>query len=204
MCIRHIFQLNEESFLTSGDDSKICVWNLNNYECEYSLEGHTQPINSVIVLKSINNRLVSASEDGTLILWNTTKSMRVKSVTFTGHEGGVMCLCEITGGRVISGGKDGKIKFWDCKNESCRNTFENAHDDWVCCLCDLTDGLLASGGRDNVIKIWNLRKSECISVYKGHTNTILNLYAEKDDENLPTPNKLISVSADNTINTWEI
>lgn len=204
MCIRHIFQLNEESFLTSGDDSKICIWNLNNYECEYSLEGHTQSINSVIVLKSINNRLVSASEDGTLILWNTTKSMRGKCFTFTGHEGGVMCLCELTGGRVISGGKDGRIKFWDCKNENCRNTFEKAHDDWVCCLCDLTDGLLASGGRDNVIKIWNLRKSECISVYKGHMNTILDLYAEKDNDNLPTPNKLISISADNTINTWEI
>ena len=86
LCIRHIFQLNDESFLTSGDDSKICVWNLDNYECEYSLEGHTQPINAVIVLKSINNRLVSASEDGTLIVWNTTKSMRGKCFTFTGHE----------------------------------------------------------------------------------------------------------------------
>jgi WD40 repeat protein len=63
------------------------------------------------------------------------------------------------GDRVVSGGKDGKVKVWDAmsgEEEACM-----AHDAEVTSVCFSTDGRrVASGGKDGSVKVWNALSGE--------------------------------------------
>ncbi len=83
------------------------------------LEGHTEVINDVKITK---NRIVSASSDSTLRIWNyevntipnTTKLQAnlSESIVLRGHHSDVYCV-QIKSGYIASGGADSMIIIWD-------------------------------------------------------------------------------------------
>ena len=57
---------------TSSEDSSICIWNTKSWECEKTLKGHRDAVNSISVHPS-GKLLLSVSKDKTLTTWNLIK-----------------------------------------------------------------------------------------------------------------------------------
>jgi WD40 repeat protein len=58
------------------------------------------------------NRLATASDDGSVKLWDVTTGQDV--LTLTGHDGPVLDVTfRADGKRIASGGSDGTVKLWD-------------------------------------------------------------------------------------------
>jgi COMPASS component SWD3 len=162
------------SMIASGlTDSTVRVWNLNSpgyrLECIRILKGHKLGVNDIawqprcMIGKSCY-QLVSASDDQTLIYWNTKKDYPVSILT-GGHTHCVRC-CEWSprGNIVASGSYDETIVFWSTSDHGTKIRVIPAHSDPVTGLSFSFDGsMLASSSTDGMCRVWKVDTGHCIS-----------------------------------------
>ena len=63
------------------------MWDRETLQLKCTLGGHEGPVNAVGLQ---GDRVVSASGDGKMILWDVTRGERLR--TFEGHERGLACI----------------------------------------------------------------------------------------------------------------
>lgn len=121
----------------SSKDTLMHVYDRKTLTLRRVLRGHEGPVNAVGLE---NGRVVSASGDGKMMLWDvkTGKCIRV----FEGHEKGLACI-EFKA-RI-------RIQLY-----------------YICSLM-LQDGLILSGSNDCTIKLWRASTGECLHTFSGHT-----------------------------------
>ena len=102
-----------DTMLASGSsDNSIRIWDLINWRCLYSLEGHENTISNLILLK--NEYLGSSSWDGTCKIWNL--ELRSCIYTLKSHKDIVWCLIELKNGELASCSNDKNIIIWEKNN----------------------------------------------------------------------------------------
>ena len=112
--------------LTGSGDKAIKIWNLADYSCLRTMEGHTNS-----VLRALWMPFVQQVNDA-----ETSHSSRKRRV------------------QLASSGGDGLVKIWDAETGECNCTLDN-HTDRVWALTVNTeDNTLVSGGSDSVITFW--------------------------------------------------
>ena len=80
----------------------------------------------------------------------------------------VTCV-RLAGNKVISGGYDGRLIWWDLENNRAIRTTEDAHSRQVRQLALSPDGTkLASVADDMVCRLWNVENGERIRELRGH------------------------------------
>ena len=150
---KKIRTFNKEE-LNNSDDS--------NYNVELTLEGHTKPITGIIQLD--NNNLVTVSKDDKIIIWKMggnyfVNCFEMKEVhkSKVKEEGGVYSLCKIEKNDFITGGADGKIKFWkknlDNEEYICIQEI-GQHNNKVKYLISLEDKNICSASDDGYVKVF--------------------------------------------------
>ena len=72
-----------------------------------TLTGHTDSVSCVLQLT--DGRIVSGSDDNTLIVWDANRNTKHHLV---GHMSWVTCVIQISDGRVVSGSGDATLKVW--------------------------------------------------------------------------------------------
>ncbi len=73
--------------LYSSKDALIRVWSRKTLSLHTTLSGHEGPVNAVGLQ---NGRVVSASGDGKMMLWDIATGARIR--TFEGHDRGLACI----------------------------------------------------------------------------------------------------------------
>jgi F-box and WD-40 domain protein 1/11 len=73
--------------MCSSKDALIRVWNRVTLDLHCTLCGHEGPVNAIGLQAS---RVVSASGDGKMILWDINSGERLR--TFEGHDRGLACI----------------------------------------------------------------------------------------------------------------
>ncbi len=118
------------------------------------LEGHRREVNSV-AFSADGKRLVSASFDGTVKVWNVAAGRF--TLTLQGHEGRVTAARFTHDGRfIVSGGLDRKVRLWDAASGEGLAVLDN-HEEPVTSVGVSPNGQIAfSTGLDGRVSLWSL------------------------------------------------
>ncbi|XP_026799231.1 striatin-4 isoform X2 [Pangasianodon hypophthalmus] len=152
----------------------------------FTLRSHFDAIRSLTFHPS-QPVLLTASEDGTLKLWNLNKTMQSKKsaaldvepiYTFRGHSGAVLSLAMGEEGKYCySGGLDGSIRCWkspdlnvdpyDNYDQGVESAVLLGHEDSVWDLAYSSNlKRLASCSADGTVRIWDAQSSTpCVTVF---------------------------------------
>jgi WD40 repeat protein len=81
--------------------------------------------------------------------------------TLRGHTGHVLCVLQLSNGRLVSGSYDSTLIIWDVSSGTCLSTLRG-HTARVTCVLQLSDGRLVSGNWDNTLKLWDVSSGLCL------------------------------------------
>ena len=116
--------------------------------------------------KAIENKIIK--NNGISILnKNYFKCLK----TIHGHNDKIVCITELSMGKIATGSYDNTIKIWDIKdyNDMCERTINEEGS--VLCLLEFEYGMLLSGTNKNNINLFNLNNNlnnNKIFSFKGH------------------------------------
>ncbi len=161
------------------------------------MSGHTDAVDCA---KLLNNKIISASHDGTIKIWDMETSQCLKSIP--AHEEYIRCIHLINNNQVVTGSDDDSIKLWDLNTGKNLKTFKG-HSAEINCIASISDSQILSGSTDNTMRIWDLKSGLCSKVIehkpysKGHLNGV-NCFEFISDEHL------LAGSADGGIKSWDL
>lgn len=103
--------LNDGRLASGSCDTKIRIYNLDNYQCELIIKEHSQAINSLCTLE--NGCLVSSSDDGTIMMFEINKKEYKLLTTLAKHSNSVTKVIKLSNNRLGSCSLDRTIKIWN-------------------------------------------------------------------------------------------
>ncbi|KAF7366622.1 WD-REPEATS-REGION domain-containing protein [Mycena sanguinolenta] len=176
-------RIDQRWIVSCSKDAAIRVWARDTLALHRTLRGHEGPVNAVGLQSGDyaqeeagvghGGRVVSASGDGKMILWDIASGERVR--TFEGHDRGLACI-EFKGDLIISGSNDCKIKIWSAASGACLRTLVG-HEALVRALSfDPRSGRLVSASYDRSVRVWDLGTGKVVRVVKNsHTSHIFDV-----------------------------
>ena len=162
----------------------------------FEAEGHEGSINAVAVTPD-GRRCVSASNDGTLKVWNLVNGECLH--TLEGHIRELNAVAVTPDGRqCVSASNDGTLKVWDLVNGVCLHTLEG-HNDWINAVAVTPDGRqCVSASDDRTLKVWDLVNGECLHTLEGHNGRINAVAVTPDGR------QCVSATGDGTLKVWDL
>ena len=195
--IRKMIKQDDNTIISCSDDATIRAWILDSYEADsaYSLTGHEDKINDILLLDSYdNNSLISVSDDKSIRLWNLEMKECVNAIKTQDIQ---ICLGKLRNQKFMVGGEDGAVTVFNIEGLEPILSI-SAHTEPVELLYESPfTGDIISGSQDNLVKIFNVDNGNCIKILEGHKNTILNV-VQLDENNI------LTASVDKTIKIWTI
>lgn len=145
-------------------DRSIKIFNLSTYQCVLTIpHAHTTSVTYITQLK--DGKLVSTSADGTVKLWEISKSSFKCFSTIKCHSDYINKVITLTKERFATCSKDGLIKIWSNKSLKCLNEID-VHTKNVTSILQLKNGCLISGSEDKIINC----QSPLLQTIKEFTN----------------------------------
>lgn len=162
-----VVALPDGSLIGSGaDDRTIRLWVrpeppvTDDEEQSIILHGHKEGVMSVAVLADGSDRVVSASQDRTLKIWDVRA--RTAVLTLQGHVADVLGVATTPDGhRIVSAG-DSTLRVWDSATGE-ELAHWQAHFLGANCVAVSTKGdRVLSGGTEGTVKLWDLDSHELL------------------------------------------
>jgi len=195
--IHEILLLEDDKYATCSDQT-IRIWSFNPAISEKTLIGHTDSVRDII--KLVNGKLASASEDGKIKIWNLQDGNC--EMTLEGHTSANLVV-ELLNDKLISGGTDG-LRIWNLKQTN-GSDFERALTNitYVSSIAILNKKQMAVAygkeGENGDIKIYEIFGSDTpTTTLRGHSDAVTGMIVVYGGQTL------ISSSFDFTVIVWNV
>ena len=141
---------------TVADRAVVLVRSFETGELLHTLQGHQSAIRS-IAFASDNQRVVTASTDGTARVWDLRDPKFPETLAFGGHSAAVLTAAFTADGtRVVSGSSDNSVKLWHATTAELIMDFVG-HTDGVLAAAMLPNNQnVVSVSKDKTIRVWTV------------------------------------------------
>jgi len=170
------------------------------------LRGHFGKIYALHWCRGEGNdeKVVSASQDGKLIVWNALTTYKLKMIPLASAR--VMTVAYSQSGQYVAcGGLDNICSVYrldahgipDEKAVAVPPAYELQHHDGYlsCCRFVSDDTMLTSSG-DQTCVLWNINERKATAIFEGHESDVMCLTPG-------LPNTFVSASCDHTAKVWD-
>lgn len=184
--------------VSGGADSQVRVWRLGreSQTMEASMKEHKATVNA-ISLRQNDQQCVTASDDGSCIVWDLQRFMRsnimyaqtyFKAVAYFNDESQIMTT-----------GSDRKITYWDSYECSAIRELEGSKSGEISTLCIAPNGeTFVSGGMDKILKLWSYDEGSVCAIGLGHSGNITKATFSPDGASI------VSIGDEGGIFVWRI
>jgi WD40 repeat protein/bifunctional DNase/RNase len=129
----------------------------------YILHGHTDNI-TACALSADGKRVLSASSDGTLRLWDTTSGETVRILQ--GHTGSVTaCALSANGQVALSGGQDGTLRLWSTERSETVRILQGHTGSVTACALSANGQVALSGDEKGMLRLWDTERLETLHIW---------------------------------------
>ncbi|ELP94475.1 hypothetical protein EIN_047780 [Entamoeba invadens IP1] len=166
-------------------------------EKDKGIDGARKRLNKVISSGG-GERLVSASDDGTLYMWMPTASQKPLH-RLVGHSSQVMsCKFSPDSRYIASMGCDKSIKLWDGFKGTCLHTYRGHVQTVYACAWSPDSRMFVSASKDSTVKLWSAlpNSRKLLSNLPGHLDEVFAVDWSNDGSTVAT------ASYDHTIKIW--
>eukprot|EP00118_Oscarella_pearsei_P004256 m.17915 g.17915 ORF g.17915 m.17915 type:complete len:430 (+) comp27566_c0_seq1:172-1461(+) len=155
---RRLFRLENDEFVSAGDDGRVIVWDGRTGRCLHTLEGHQRPVTALMLMPcSSGSALLSASSGGEIRMWRNTDDETAGKV-LREHHGSVKCLLPWNEG-FCTGGE--KLCLWSQKGEMLVKLSRPSEDsDVVGLVAVKNDRLIAATANSAHLDVYQIRTSD--------------------------------------------
>lgn len=146
--------------------------------------------------------LVSASQDGKLIIWNAYTTNKVQAIPL--RSSWVMtCAFEQSKGNLIAcGGLDNVCSIYNIQQQTtnARATKELvAHDGYLSCCRFVDEGHVITSSGDGSCIYWDVNSGDVVKTFTDHTGDVMSVAISPENSNL-----FVSGSVDTTAKIWDL
>jgi WD40 repeat protein len=143
-------------------------------------------------------RLASASDDGTVRIWDTVSGAELLCVR--AHQGGVRSIAFSPDGcRLASASVDQMVKLWDAATGALIHSLIG-HTNTVTDVAFSWDGRrLASASEDRTVKVWDMTSGQLAFSIHGHTSAVNSVAFSPDGQRLASA----SASRERMVKVWD-
>eukprot|EP00357_Protocruzia_adherens_P026776 CAMPEP_0115010388 /NCGR_PEP_ID=MMETSP0216-20121206/23287_1 /TAXON_ID=223996 /ORGANISM="Protocruzia adherens, Strain Boccale" /LENGTH=624 /DNA_ID=CAMNT_0002378595 /DNA_START=28 /DNA_END=1902 /DNA_ORIENTATION=- len=184
--------------VSGGMQGEVRIWKIGRQTqtMEASMKEHRGRVNDIQLRKN-DEQAVSASSDGSCIVWD------IKSFTR------LVCLFESTmfkqvlyhpdESQLLTTGSDRKITYWDCFDGQAIRMLDGSEDGEINALAITEQGEhFVSGGEDKLVRLWGYDEGETQYIGEGHSGTLTKIAVSPDQRTI------ISVGSEGAIFIWEV
>lgn len=167
-----------------------------------TLRGHFGKVYAMHWAGQGSEQLVSASQDGKLIIWNANTTNKVQAIPLRSSWVMTCAFEQTTNTLVACGGLDNLCSVYKIDGEPSsinRATKElAAHDGYLSCCRFLSPSNIITSSGDSTCIYWDVERGETISNFNDHGGDVMSVAVSPTDSNL-----FVSGSCDATCKLWD-
>jgi WD40 repeat protein len=183
--------------ISGGDEGRVRVWHVtsSHQAMIVSLKEHRGPINCIKV-NSDSTQCISASADGSCIIWDLNRYVRITALfeptVFTS------VLYHPDESQMLTCGANHKISYWDATDGQAIRVIDGGED--IMTTLDVTPSgeFFVSGSNDRLVKIWHYDDGLTVAVGRGHSGAVRSVKISPDQKTI------VSVGSSGEIIFWEM
>ncbi|XP_012511054.1 PREDICTED: cilia- and flagella-associated protein 52 [Propithecus coquereli] len=183
--------------ISGGGEGEVRVWQIGcqTQKLEEALKEHKSSVSCIRVKKN-NEECVTASTDGTCIIWDLVRLRRNQMILANTL---FQCVCyHPEEFQIITSGTDRKIAYWEVFDGSVIRELEGSLSGSINGMDITQEGVhFVTGGNDHLVKVWDYNEGEVTHVGVGHSGNITRIRIS------PGNQYIVSVSADGAILRWK-
>ncbi|XP_029872159.1 cilia- and flagella-associated protein 52 [Aquila chrysaetos chrysaetos] len=183
--------------ISGGGEGQVRVWEIGErtHKLGEVLKEHTSAV-SCIKIKKDDRECVTASLDGTCIIWDIVRFVRKQMILANTL---FKCVCyHPEEYQIITSGTDRRIGYWEVFDGSAIRELEGSVSGSINGMDITSDGAyFVTGGDDHLVKLWDYNEGAVTHVGVGHSGNITRLKV------CPGNKYIVSVSADGAILLWK-
>lgn len=180
--------------VTPCDDSRVTVWNLDNFQVEYSFPQPTST--KAAVFSPDGTKLATGDRNSTVRVWDIAAQI---PLPLHGHRGTVHALAfSPDGTQLASAGSDGTAKVWNLSDATARPANLDQHKGSVYGVAFSPDGTkIATAGWDGTVRVWHAVRGTQLQTFQAQ---------EGDARSVSFGNngRWLAAAAQDAIRVWDL
>jgi len=158
--------------ISGGECGQIRVWHVHGNATRMlaSMKEHKAKVN-FLQLSADNTECVSASDDGSCVVWSLERYSR--NICLFASTQFKAVLYHPDQSQLLTAGSDRKVSYWDVVDGSPIRILDGSQDDTITTLDIASDGVaFISAGGDRLVRVWGYDEGFCHYAGAGHSGVI--------------------------------